>query len=293
MRRFRRAMLATTVLGGWLLLGSVHGVDNGGKVKIHGLIVGRTGETLIVKTTDGNVTVVLTDDTKAQKPKGLGLRKTEMSFTALIPGLKVSVDGVRDGQSRVIAKTINFSGDDLRTAEAIQAGLTPTQQGVEANQQNIEANKVQIAANRERISTNEQDINDVSERFSNLTEFDTKGEATVYFASGSKKITTKDQASLLELADKATNIKGYLVEVKGYADSSGNAAMNQRLSMDRAQEVVSFLIQNCSIPVRRIVAPGAMGTAAPLATNETAQGRAQNRRVEVKLLVNKGLAGGM
>jgi flagellar motor protein MotB len=69
--------------------------------------------------------------------------------------------------------------------------------------------------------------------------------------------------------------------------------MNQTLSMDRAQEVVSFLIQNCSIPVRRIVAPGAMGTAAPLATNETAQGRAQNRRVEVKLLVNKGLAGGM
>jgi OmpA-OmpF porin, OOP family len=181
----------------------------------------------------------------------------------------------------------------LRTAETIQAGLTPTQQAVEANQQDIAANKVQIAANREKIAANEQEINDVSERFSNLTEFDTKDETTVYFASGSKKIAPEHETSLMDLAHKAVNLTGYLIEVRGFADSSGNAAMNQKLSMDRAQEVVSFLIQSCNVPVRRIVAPGAMGTAAPAATNETAQGRSQNRRVEVKVLVNRGLAGGM
>ena len=286
-----RWTIAVTVLLGCLTLTTLYGLDNSEKVKIRGLITGRTGETLKVKTSDGNITVVLTDDTKVQQPKGLGLRKTQMSFTALIPGLKISVEGFRDEQSRLVADTITFSGDDLRTAESIQAGVTPTQEGVEANKENIAANKVQIAANRERIGASEQEIQDVSKRFSDLTEFDTKGEATIFFASGSKNIPAKDQTALMDLAHNAVNLTGYLVEVKGYADSSGDAAMNQKLSMDRAQEVVAFLIQNCNVPVRRIVAPGAMGTAAPVASNETSQGRSKNRRVEVKVLVNRGLAG--
>lgn len=245
-----------------------------------------------MKSDEGNVTVVLTDDTRVQKPKGLGLRKTQMSFTALIPGLKISVDGIRDEQGRVVANTITFSDDDLKTAETIQAGLAPTRQAVEVNQQNIETNKVQIAANREKIASNEQEIEDVSKRFSDLTEYDTKGEAAVYFNSGSKTISAKDKTALMDLAHNAVNLTGYIIQVKGYADSSGDAAMNQKLSMDRAQEVIAFLIQNCNVPVRHIVAPGAMGTANPAAPNETEQGRSENRRVEIKVLVNRGLAGG-
>ena len=291
MRGTRRCTVASTILLCWMALGSLYASDNH-EVKVRGLITGRTGETLIVKSDDGSVTVVLTDATKVQKPKGLGLRKTQMSFTALIPGLKISANGVHDEQGRVVARTISFSGDDLKTAEAIQAGLSPTKQAVEGNQKNIEANQAQLAAQREKIAANEQEIEDVSKRFADLTEFDVKGEATVYFGSGSKKISVKDQTSLKELAHNSANLTGYLIQVKGYADSSGNAAMNQKLSMDRAQEVIAFLIQNGNVPVRRIVAPGAMGTADPAAPNETPQGRAQNRRVEVKLLVNRGLAGG-
>jgi outer membrane protein OmpA-like peptidoglycan-associated protein len=275
-----------------MALGSLYAADNGEEVKVRGLITGRTGETLTVKSDDGSVTIVLTDATKVQKPKGLGLRKTQMSFTALIPGLKISANGVHDEKGRVVAKTISFSGDDLKTAEAIQAGLSPTEQAVEVNQQNIEANKVQLAAQREKIAANEQEIQDVSKRFADLTEFDVKGETTVYFESGRKKISVNDQTALKELAHNSANFTGYLIQVKGYADSSGNAAMNQKLSMDRAQEVIAFLIQNGNVPVRHIVAPGAMGTADPAAPNETPKGRAQNRRVEVKLLVNRGLAGG-
>jgi outer membrane protein OmpA-like peptidoglycan-associated protein len=151
---------------------------------------------------------------------------------------------------------------------------------------------VQIAANREEIASNEQEIEDVSKRFSNLTEYDTKGEAAVYFKSGSKAISAKDKTVLMDLAHNAVNLTGYIIQVKGYADSSGDAAMNQKLSMDRAQEVIAFLIQNCNVPVRHIVAPGAMGTANPASPNETAQGRSENRRVELKVLVNRGLAGG-
>jgi OOP family OmpA-OmpF porin len=97
---------------------------------------------------------------------------------------------------------------------------------------------------------------------------------------------------LNQLAHDAVNLTGYIVQVKGFADSSGDPAMNQKLSMERAQAVVAYLLQRCNVPLRHIVAPGAMGEAAPASPNETAQGRAENRRVEVKVLVNRGLAGG-
>jgi OmpA-OmpF porin, OOP family len=96
---------------------------------------------------------------------------------------------------------------------------------------------------------------------------------------------------LNKLAHNAVNLTGYIIQVKGFADSSGNAAMNQKLSMERAQGVIAYLIQNCNVPVRHIVAPGAMGEVAPVASNETKSGRAENRRVEVKVLLNKGVAG--
>ena len=296
MRRVLVQVLTFAVLC-WALLASALGVSNGEQVKFKGLITARDGDTLTLRTLEsGNVLVVLTDQTKVVQPKGLlKVRKQEMGMTALMPGLKVEVEGVGDEQSRVVANTIKFSKDDLRTAEAIQAGLVPTQQAVETNKENIQANKeeiagnkVQIAANREKIEENEEAVN---KRFSELAEYDVKYNATVYFGSGSTKISNEDKDALMGLARNAINLKGYIVQVKGFADSSGNAAMNQKLSMDRAQEVIAYLLQSCDVPLRHIVAPGAMGEASPAANNETAQGRAENRRVEVKVLVNKGLAG--
>ena len=291
------------------------GVAYGGssdKVKVKGLITTRTGETLTMKTADGgSAVVVLTDSTKVQQPKGLGLRKKQMSFAVLIPGLKVSVDGTGD-QSRVTANSITFDADDLQLAETIQAGLTPTRHAVQTNQQNIAsnkqniqsnqqdiaanevktaANKEAISANREDIEANQQEIEAANKRFSELSEYDTKGDISVNFAVGKSVISASDKAALSALARNAVSLTGYIIQVKGFADSSGNAAMNQQLSMDRAQAVIAYLIQDCNVPVRHVIAPGAMGTADPAAANETAQGRAENRRVEVKVLVNKGVAG--
>jgi len=93
------------------------------------------------------------------------------------------------------------------------------------------------------------------------------------------------------LAENAVNLRGYIIEVMGYADSTGSAAMNTKLSEDRAKAVITYLIQQGNVPMRHIVAPGAMGEYGPAAPNETSLGRAQNRRVEVKILVNKGIAG--
>ena len=275
----------------------------GDKTKVKGLITARTGDTIILKTTDGgSITVTLDDDTKVQQPKGLGVRKKQMSAAALIPGLKVSVDGTSQDATHVLAKSITFDKDDLQTAEMIQAGLNPTEQKVAANQQDIAENKQNIAANKQATAANQQSIAankasidanaaEASKRFSELSEYDTKDQLDVRFASGRATISPADQEALKKLAHNAVNLTGYIIQVKGFADSSGNAAMNQKLSMERAQNVIAFLLQNCNVPVRRIIAPGAMGEAAPVASNETAQGRAENRRVEVKVLVNKGVAG--
>jgi OOP family OmpA-OmpF porin len=271
----------------------------GEKTKVKGLITARTGDTIVLKTTDGStMTVILDDDTKVQQPKGLGIRKKQMSAAVLIPGLKVSVDGTSQDATHVLAKSITFDGDDLETAEMIQAGLSPTKQKVAANQrnieeneQNIEANKQNIASNKATIDANAAEAAEASKRFSELSDYDTKAQVDVHFASGSSDISEADQEALKKLAQNAVNLTGYIIQVKGFADSSGNAAMNQNLSMERAQNVIAFLLQNCNVPVRHIVAPGAMGEAAPVASNETAAGRAENRRVEVKVLLNKGLAG--
>jgi OmpA-OmpF porin, OOP family len=283
------------------------------KAKVKGMINTRTGETLIVQSGGQNTTVVLTDDTKTRDRKGLfGLDKQQISSAVLIPGLKVSVDGTSDDQGRVVAKTITVDGDDLETSEMIEAGLQPTAEQVAANMQKLEAHQgqlaghdAQLAAQKEDIETNqqniaankeqtEQNIKDIEEheqRFAALTDFDVKGEATVKFKVGSSTISKEDEEQLKTLAGTAAGLKGYIVEVMGYADATGNAAMNTKLSEDRAKSVITYLIQQGNVPIRHIVAPGAMGEYGAVAPNETKAGRAENRRVEVKVLVNKGIAG--
>jgi OOP family OmpA-OmpF porin len=286
----------------------------GDKAKVKGMIISRAGETMVVQNAEGKTTVVVGDDTRTKDNIGLfGLDRKELSHVVLIPGLKVSVDGVSDDQGRVAAKTITVDGDDLETAELIQAGLHPTAEQVAANVQTlaehrekIETNKVQLAAQKQYIETNQQniasnkqqieqnikDIQENTDRFMALSEYDVKGQANVKFNVGSANISAKDQIALKELANMATGLKGYIIEVMGYADSTGNAAMNTKLSEDRAQAVITYLVQQGSVPVRHIVAPGAMGEYGAAAPNETKEGRAENRRVEVKILVNKGIVGG-
>jgi len=292
---------------------------------LKGMITNRTGETLIVKSVQGNVvTVVLTDDTKTKDDTGLfGLGTDKMSSVVLIPGLKVSIDGTSGDKGALIAKTITVDGDDLETSEMIQAGLHPTAQQVAANMAAIEANKQGIGANAQAIDATKKgvssnsariaelerqtrqntashqakiaptikEVEDTTNRFNALADYQVKGQATVKFGSGSSTIAAEDEAALKTLAETAIGLRGYIIEVTGYADSTGNAAMNTKLSEDRAKSVITFLMQQGGVPVRHIVAPGAMGEYQPTASNESKEGRAQNRRVEVKVLVNKGIAG--
>jgi OOP family OmpA-OmpF porin len=302
----KRIVIAVSLLA--LCLLSVGSVLAGDKVKGKGVITLRSGNTLTVETDEGTTTVIVTSDTKVQHPIGLGARKKEVGQEVLIPGLKLKFEGTGD-QNQVTAATITFDQDDLSLAKVIQAGLNPTAQQQSKNMETYQANKeatdAEIAANqaanqaaiaaaKQDIAANQASIDEVAQstqkRFSELGDFVVKGEHTVYFATGNYSISGQDRNALADLAQKALAYpKGYVIQVAGFADSMGTASSNQVLSKERAQAVVAYLLQECSIPVGRIVAPGAMGETNPAASNETTSGRSENRRVEVKLLVNKGI----
>ena len=287
-----------------LSLGSALAAD---KVKGKGVITLRSGNTLTVETDDdAAVTVVVTPDTKVRHPIGLGARKKEVGQDVLIPGLKLKFEGTGD-QNQVTAETITFDRDDLSLARVIQAGLNPTAQQQAANMERyavdksatdaaIAASRQEIEANRQRIADNKQGIEQVAQatnkRFSELTDWGVKTEANVGFAVGDSTLSAENKQKIRSLAQEAVNLKGYVIEVKGFADSTGSLAANQQLSKDRAEAVVAYLLQDCGVPVKNIVAPGAMSETHPAASNETAIGRAENRRVTLRLLVNKGVAGG-
>jgi outer membrane protein OmpA-like peptidoglycan-associated protein len=293
-----------------LALGSALAAD---KIKGKGVITLRSGNALTVETDDGTTTVIVTPDTKVQHPVGMGARKKRVGEEVLIPGLKLKFEGTGDW-AQVTAETITFDKDDLSIAKVIQAGLNPTAQlqakNMETYQTNKKATDAEIAANqaaiaahqreldatKQRIAANEQGIQEVAQatqkRFSDLASWDVKGEATAHFEVGDSVLSEESQQEIKTLAKQALNYVGFVIEVRGYADSTGKPEDNQQLSKERAQAVVAYLLQECHVPVKNIVAPGAMGEMNPAASNETAYGRAENRRVDLTLLVNKGVAGG-
>jgi OmpA-OmpF porin, OOP family len=284
------------------------------KVKNKGVITLRSGDTLTVKTSEGDFAVTFSSDTKIQHPVGLtGMRKKQDSPDVLIPGLKMSFEGTAGSQeNQVDAKSITFDSDDLALAEVIQAGLNPTAQqqarntqgistnqaGIAANQEAIAQAKQEIAANQQRIEANKANLDEVAQstqkRFGEMGEVVTKEQFTVLFASGDYSLSDEAKQGLANVAKQGlTYSKGWGISVAGFADASGDAAANQVLSKERAQAVAAYLLQECGVPVGRILAPGAMGETNPVGSNESPSGRAENRRVDVKLLLNKGVARGI
>jgi OOP family OmpA-OmpF porin len=273
------------------------------ETKIRGLVTRRNADLMIVQLDDGtNQPVVLTDDTKVQSPKGLiGMRHKQQAWTTLLPGLAVNVKGVKDAQGQLVAKVVEFSKESLQMASMIQAGLQPTKddvaiaqsdiasnrENISSNQKNVSSNSQNIAANQEAIEKIEKNATESTKRFDSLADYEQKGQMNVLFKPGSSTLSETDKATLKEKAQKVLPLKGYLIEIKGYADSTGNAVMNQSLSKDRAEAVISYLMQECNIPARHLLAPGAMGISNPTASNESASGRQENRRAEIVLMVNK------
>jgi outer membrane protein OmpA-like peptidoglycan-associated protein len=269
-------------------------------VKVEGVIKARNGDTMILQTSDApNLAVLLTDSTQVGQVQGVfKARRKEMSMAALIPGLEVKVEGTYNDQSQLVAKSVSFKGNDLEQAQKIDAGMHEVRVQAQQNQmelekQNIALEKQNIALQQQQqqIAANKAAIDAAVARFGQLDDYYILDEVTVYFANGKVDVDPSFRPQLLALAEKAKTINGYVIEVKGYASSVGSATLNQQLSEDRANQVVNILIQQGHIPLTRMLAPGAMGESHQVGNDATAEGQRENRRVVVRVLQNKAIAG--
>ena len=297
------ALVVTTSLAALLLLcGAAEA-----QAKAQGLITGRNGDTMTLQTSDAsNLVVVLTDDTQVAQIQGVfKARRKQMSMAALIPGLQVQVEGSYNTKNQLVASSIKFKGNDLEDAQTIQAGLQPTKEQIqqtqeelaeqkaalERQQQEMQEQQQQMAAAQASIDANKAAIEAANKRFGQLDDYNILDEVTIYFGNGKVALDPKYNSQLLQLAEKAKTITAYTIQVKGYASSVGSKALNQQLSEDRAASVTQFLLQQGHIPLTRMLAPGAMGESRQVGNDKTAEGQSENRRVVVRVLQNKGIAG--
>ena len=289
------------------LLGLLTSLAIAENVKIDGLIVGRSGDEMIVKFGSGaELTFQLTDDTKVTQVGGLfKAQRQQKSMAALIPGLKVQVEGTYNEQRQVIATSVKFNGDDLEQAESAQAAVYQTKMQAQANQEELEKQNAELKAQNDalqqqqaqvteqqaKIAANKANIEANTARFGQFDDYYILDEVTVYFANGQVTVDAKYNAPLLALCEKAKTINGYMVSVIGYASSAGSVTLNQKLSEDRADNVTNILLQQGHVPLTRMLAPGAMGESRQIGNDTTAEGQAENRRVVVRVLQNKAIAG--
>ena len=268
--------------------------------KVKGVIISRAGNTMTMKTADGqNQVVVLNDTTDVQQVEGvLKARKKDMSMAALIPGLACEVQGTSNAQNQLVADWVRFTGEDLEQAQSAQAAVHETKVQAAANQaaleqQNAALKEQQAALNKQQqeIAANKAKIAANSARFGQLDDYYILDEVTVLFGNGQTKVDPKYVQPLMALAQKAMTYNGYNIQVKGYASAVGSAALNQELSEERAENVTNIVVQQGHVPLTNMLAPGAMGESRQVGNDKTEQGQAENRRVVVRALLNKGIAG--
>jgi outer membrane protein OmpA-like peptidoglycan-associated protein len=289
---------------------------SGEKGKVKGNILSRSGDLVKVqdKKTGSPVIVKITDDTKILRDKSkVSFRRHEdMDVTAMVPGLTISAEGVGNAANQLEASKITFSPDafaievaqeqqiEANKAAAGKAQSTANQGVTAAGDAQSSANQAQSSANQagsmaQAAGTvaviNASDIQMVNKRVSDLDDYKTVAEAVIYYPSGQSALDDAAKADLDKLVALTQSTDGYMIEIAGYASKTGTKAANQQLSEDRASAVANYLRNHGNIPMRRIVAPAGYGATHPDAENTDQQGRELNRRVDVKLIVNKGLQG--
>ncbi|MDQ3804809.1 MAG: OmpA family protein [Acidobacteriota bacterium] len=288
-------------------------VAAGQKMKLKGVVTRRDADTFVVQDqTGGHVTVTLTDRTSVKKKGGFFGGGTNHGVTAILRGLNLEVEGRGDG-TNLVAEKIRFDERDLRTARTVEANVVP----VENRVGEAEGRIVQVEQNAQRLSGQLDELAAVSnaarggakaaqetadaavagvtatnERISALDDYEVQHNASILFKVGSAVLSRDAKAQLDQMAQQALQAKGYVLEVSGYASADGSTEANRRLSQRRADAVIRYLVENHEIPLRRIITPFGYGEMKPVADNTTREGRVENRRVEVKVLVNRGLIQG-
>eukprot|EP00300_Choanocystis_sp_HF-7_P042498 c9247_g1_i1.p2 GENE.c9247_g1_i1~~c9247_g1_i1.p2 ORF type:complete len:293 (+),score=51.53 c9247_g1_i1:47-925(+) len=236
--------------------------------KVEGIISARSDGRMQVTTADGsNTTIAIADYTKIKGKGGfLGLGRSKLAAGSLLNGLPVAVETLQwDGG--LVANQIALKTKDLRTASMIHTG-TDQRFGEQA---------AATEALRGRVG--------------DIDQYNVKSTTNVNFDTGKAVLSAQAQSDLCAAASQAEGMDNALLLVVGYTDATGSQEFNQELSEKRAARVVNYLQQSCGWKPYRMLTPTGMAEADPAADNSTVEGKAQNRRVAVNILVSKGLDG--
>ena len=292
---------------------SMNRVEAGKKQKITGVIVKRDADNFILRDQNGaETTVNLTATTKVAEKKSNPFRGGKnYATTSLLRGLNVEVEGRGENSGALVADKIKFTQDSFIVANSIESRVTP----VEGRVGEAEGRLTQAEQNAQRLSGQIDELVTVAnaanggakvaqetadkaiagiattnERISALDDYEAGKASTVNFKVASAVLSPESKTMLDEIANQAKTQKGFVIQVTGFASSDGNENYNRMLSQKRADSVVRYLVETHNIPLRRIITPFGYGELNPVADNTSRDGRQQNRRVEVAILVSKGIS---
>ncbi len=279
-------------------------VASGQKVKIKGVVVAKDNDSFVVRDAGGvDTRVILASNTSIKTKGGAFGGGNSVPVNNIVRGLNMEVEGRGDNSGSLSANKVRFSKNDLATAQAIESRVAPAEDRLTQTEQNAQRISGQIdelmtisnaarggaKAAQDTADAAVAGVNATNQRISAVDDFVVQSTQVINFKVGSAVLSPEGKQNLDTVAQTALTMKGYLIEVTGFASSEGGAKMNKDLSRRRAQAVLDYLIETHNIPLRRIGTSFGFGAAQAVADNATREGRAQNRRVEVKLTVSRGL----
>lgn len=281
----------------------VRNLVNGQKYEIKGIVVQTDDTGFVVRDAVGVDTRVVIAPNASIKSNAFWGSGDRYPAASIVRGLNIEVDGRGDGSGRLHADKIRFDKSDLEVAQSIQSRVGPVENRLTDTEQNAERMSGQIdellaisnaarggaKAAQDTADAAVAGVNATNQRITSLDDFVVQSTSTVNFRVGSATLTPEAKRELDQVAVTAITMRGYVLEVTGFASADGNAAANKKLSERRAQTVIDYLVQTHNIPLRRIGTSYGFGELQAVADNSTREGRAENRRVEVKVLVNRGL----
>jgi outer membrane protein OmpA-like peptidoglycan-associated protein len=259
---------------------TMRSVPSGAKMKFRGVVISRDADIFTIRDRSrADYQVLITDNTSIKTHGGFLRSGKKYPVTDILRGLIVEVEGRGDAQGQLVAEKIRFNESDMRAAITSDTRVSP-----------VEANQERMAGQMDELYAARAEVKAVNERVSALDDYDVQETVAVTFRVNSAVLSPEAKQQLDDLAAKASTAKAFMIEVAGHTDSTGSEAKNFRLSRQRAEAVVQYLAVNHKIPLRRFVTPMGYGKTEAVADNTTPQGRMQNRRVEVKMIVNRGLS---
>lgn len=262
---------------------TLRSVPSGSKMKFRGVVISRDADVFTIRDRSrADYQVLITDDTSIKTHGGFLRSGKKYPVTDILRGLIVEVEGRGDAQGQLVADKIRFRESDMRAAQTTDVRVGP----VEANMERVAGQMDELYAVAAEARA---EVKKVDERVSALDDYDVQETVSVNFRTNSAVLSPEAKASLDGLASKATTARAYMIEVAGHTDATGSDAKNFRLSRARADAVVQYLAVTHKIPLRRFVTPMGYGKTDAVADNTTREGRSQNRRVDVKMIINRGL----